>query len=255
MRDSGLDEAIRAVGGVSELARRLGISQPSVSNWDRVPAERVPAVEAVTGIERAVLRPDLYDATTVPIDAADTARAAEYALLAKLLAQAPDTDFLRRLARLSGDATPLGIAHAELGAAAARTNREEVEREFFHLFIGVGRSELLPYGSYYLTGFLHERPLARLRADLLRIGIERVEPQPEPEDHAAILCEIMSGLAAGTLGAPGMDRHVFEKHVAAWMPRFFAELEEKKSAGFYARVGGLGRVFMDIEAQAFALPP
>jgi TorA maturation chaperone TorD len=255
MRDSGLDEAIRAVGGVSELARRLGISQPSVLNWGRVPAERVPAVEAATGIERAVLRPDLFGSTAAPIDAIDNARAAEYALLAKLLAQAPDTDFLRRLSRLSGDATPLGVAHAQLGAAAARTNREEVEREFFHLFIGVGRSELLPYGSYYLTGFLHERPLARLRADLQRIGIERAEAQPEPEDHAGILCEIMSGLAAGAYGAQGMDRHIFEKHVAPWMPRFFAELEASKSVPFYARVGGLGRVFMSIESQAFALPP
>jgi TorA maturation chaperone TorD len=255
MRDSGLDEAIRAVGGVSELARRLGISQPSVSNWDRVPAERVPAVEAATGIERAVLRPDLYAGTAVPIDAIDGARAAEYALLAKLLARAPDADFLQRLSRLSGDATPLGLAHTELGAAAARTNGEEVEREFFRLFIGVGRSELLPYGSYYLTGFLHERPLARLRADLQRIGIERAEAQPEPEDHAGILCEIMSGLAAGSYGAPGLDRQVFERHVAPWMPRFFADLEASKSAPFYARVGGLGRVFMNIESQAFALPP
>ena len=255
MRDSGLDEAIRAVGGVSELARRLGLSQPSVSNWDRVPAERVPAVEAATGIERAVLRPDLYGRTAVPIDAIDSARAGEYALLAKLLAQAPDTDFLRRLSRLSGDATPLGLAHAELGAAAASTNSEEVEREFFHLFIGVGRSELLPYASYYLTGFLHERPLARLRADLQRIGIERAGFQSEPEDHVAILCEIMSGLAAGAYGAPGMDRDVFERHVASWMPRFFADLEASQSAPFYARVGGLGRVFMNIESQAFALPP
>jgi TorA maturation chaperone TorD len=220
-----------------------------------VPAERVPAVEAVTGIERAVLRPDLYAGTAVPIDAIDGARAAEYALLAKLLAQAPDADFLRRLSRLSGDATPLGVAHTELGAAAARTNGEEVEREFFRLFIGVGRSELLPYGSYYLTGFLHERPLARLRADLQRIGIERAEAQPEPEDHAGILCEIMSGLAAGTYGSPGLDRQVFERHVAPWMPRFFADLEASKSAPFYGRVGGLGRVFMNIESQAFALPP
>ncbi|MBO0741991.1 MAG: molecular chaperone TorD family protein [Hyphomicrobiaceae bacterium] len=255
MRDRGLDEAIRAVGGVSELARRLGISQPSVSNWDRVPAERVPAVEAATGIERALLRPDLYGGPGVPMDAVDSARAAEYALLAKLLAQAPDADFLRRLSRLSGDATPLGRAHAELGAAAARTNREEVEREFFRLFIGVGRSELLPYGSYYLTGFLHERPLARLRADLQRIGIERAEGQCEPEDHAAVLCEIMSGLVAGAYGAPGTDRDIFEKHLAPWVPRFFAELEASKSVPFYARVGGLGRVFMDIESQAFALPP
>src|SRR5262249_45379863 len=132
---------------------------------------------------------------------------------------------------------------------------KDVEREFFHLFIGVGRSELLPYASYYLTGFLHERPLARLRADLKRIGVEKAETQSEPEDHAAILCEIMSGLVAGAYGAPGSDRHVFAQHVAPWMPRFFADLERCQSAAFYARVGGLGRLFMSIEAEAFALPP
>jgi len=256
MRDRGLDEAIRAVGGVSELARRIGISQPSISNWDRVPVERIAAVEAASGVERAVLRPDLFGGkTATPIDATDSARAAEYALLATLLARSPDADLLRRLSRLSGDATPLGVAHAELGKAAARTNAKDVEREFFRLFIGVGRSELLPYGSYYLTGFLHERPLARLRGDLRRIGIEKVEAQSEPEDHAAILCEIMSGLTAGVYGAPtDTDRQVFERHVAPWMPRFFADLERSKAADFYVRVGALGRVFMNIETEAFALP-
>jgi TorA maturation chaperone TorD len=220
-----------------------------------VPAERVAAVEAATGIGRAVLRPDLFGRqAAAPIDATDNARAAEYALLATLLAQSPDANFLRRLSGLSGDATPLGAAHAELAAAAARTSARDVEREFFNLFIGVGRSELLPYGSYYLTGFLHERPLARLRAEMKRIGVEKTEAQSEPEDHAAILCEIMAGLAARTYGVPGTDRQVFEKHVAPWMPRFFADLERSKSADFYARVGALGRVFMTIETEAFALP-
>lgn len=255
MRDSGLDEAIRAVGGISELARRLGISQPSVSNWDRVPAERVPAVEAATGIVRAVLRPDLYGGTAVPTDAIDGARAAEYALLAKLLGQAPDIEFLRRLSRLSGDATPLGRAHAELGAAAARTNREEVEREYFRLFIGVGRSELLPYGSYYLTGFLHERPLARLRANVASLGIERSQGIPEPEDHAAILLEIMSGLVSGRFAvSAGSDRDFFAQHVAPWIGQFFGDLEGAEAADFYRRVGALGRLFVDIEKEAFALP-
>ena len=254
--DRGLDEAIRAVGGVSELARRIGISQPSVSNWDRVPVERVAAVEAATGIERALLRPDLFSSTAATAsDATDNARAAEYALLATLLARSPDANLLRRLSRLSGDATPLGVVHAELGAAAARTNAKDVEREFFHLFIGVGRSALLPYASYYLTGFLHERPLARLRGDLQRIGIETIEAQSEPEDHVAILCEIMSGLASGAYAVPsGTDRQVFEKHVAPWMRRFFEDLEGSKSVPFYARVGALGRVFINIEAEAYALP-
>ena len=111
--------------------------------------------------------------------------------------RAPDAKLLERLAELRGDATPLGVAHAALAQAASATTVERVEREFFDLFIGLGRGELLPYGSYYLTGFLHERPLARLRADLAPLGIERVEGNCEPEDHAATLCEIMAGLVGG----------------------------------------------------------
>jgi cell division protein FtsQ len=75
MSDLGLREAIRAAGGVTELARRVGVSQPSVSNWSRVPSERVLAVEAATGIARTVLRPDLYAAASPPLDDADAARA------------------------------------------------------------------------------------------------------------------------------------------------------------------------------------
>jgi TorA maturation chaperone TorD len=256
MRDRGLDEAIRAAGGVSELARRIGISQPSVSNWDRIPAERVSAVEAATGIGRAVLRPDLFDQTATPsVDPIDAARAAEYALLATLLARHPDADLLKRLARLGGDQTRLGIAHAELAAAAARANAKSAEREYFGLFVGLGRGDLLPYASYYLTGFLHERPLARVRGDLQRIGLEKPEGYSEPEDHVAVLFEVMSTLLSGTHQAPpGTDRDFFEKHIAAWVPRFFADLKGSKSADFYARVGALGKVFVDIETEAFALP-
>src|SRR5690242_18377958 len=112
MVDRGLQEAIRAVGGVTELARRIGISQPSVSNWTKIPAERVLAVEAISGVGRATLRPDLYDDDT--IDEVDRARANEYALLARLLTRAPDAQLLEQLAELRGDATPLGIAHVEL---------------------------------------------------------------------------------------------------------------------------------------------
>lgn len=64
MRNPGLNLAIQAAGSISELARQLGISQPSVSGWKRVPAERVIAVEAVTGVDRAILRPDLYGEVT-----------------------------------------------------------------------------------------------------------------------------------------------------------------------------------------------
>jgi TorA maturation chaperone TorD len=256
MRDPGLDEAIRAVGGVSELARRIGISQPSVSNWERVPAERVAVVESVTNVPRTILRPDLFGGMTAggDVDEIDSARAQEYALLAALLARAPDAALLKSLAQLRGDPTPLGVAHVGLAEAAANTNAQRAEREYFNLFIGLGRGELMPYGSYYLTGFLHERPLARLRQDLIQFGIERSEGNCEPEDHAALLCEIMAGLAGGRFPAPkGSDREIFEKHMAPWIGRFFADLERAEEADFYRRVGTLGRTFIDIESEAFAL--
>ena len=258
MRDPGLEEAVRAVGGVSELARQLGISQPSVSNWNRVPAERVLIVEAATGVDRKILRPDLYGEAAQGEQAPDdvaAARAQEYALLATLLGRAPDAKLLANLAGLRGDATPLGVAHAALAQAASEITVERAEREFFNLFIGLGRGELLPYASYYLTGFLHERPLARLRGDLAPLGIERAEGNSEPEDHAATLCEIMAGLVSGRLpGPPGTDQQIFEKHLTPWIGRFFADLERAEGADMYRRVGTLGRTFMEIETEGFALP-
>jgi TorA maturation chaperone TorD len=257
MRDNGLSEAIRAVGSVSELARQIGISQPSVSNWTRVPAERVIAVEAATGVDRTVLRPDLYggEQEARKADEIDNARAQEYALLATLLLRAPDAQLLGNLASLRGDPSPLGLAHIALADAAAQSTVEQVEREYFDLFIGMGRGELLPYGSYYLTGFLQERPLARLREDLTGLAIARAEGMVEPEDHAGVLCEIMSGLASGRLPAPpASDRLIFEKHMTPWIGRFFADLESAQAAKFYRPVGTVGRIFIDIEAEAFSLP-
>ena len=257
MRDPGLSEALRVVGGVSELARKIGISQPSISNWTRVPADRVRAVEAATGVNRTVLRPDLYQApaTAEPLDEIEWARAQEYALLAALLARAPDAGLLQRLAGLRADPSPLGVAHAALAEAALQTDADKVQREYFDLFIGLGRGELLPYGSYYVTGFLHERPLQRLRQDLDELAITREDGNIEPEDHAAILCEVMAGLAGGRFAAPaGSERRIFERHLKPWIGRFFADLERAEAAVFYARVGTLGRLFIDIETEAFALP-
>jgi TorA maturation chaperone TorD len=256
MRDPGLNKAIEAAGGVTELARRLGIAQPSVSNWARVPSERVLSVESLTGVPRVVLRPDLdgEHQMAVDIDEVDMARAQEYALLSALLVRAPDVALLERLSGLRGDATPLGLAHIALADAASQTAVAQVEREFFDLFIGVGRGELLPYASYYLTGFLNERPLARLREDLGNFGIERVENNAEPEDQAAMLCEIMSGLIDGRFEASaGADQQLFEKHVAPWMGRFFTDLERAEAARFYRAVGTVGRLLIEIETEAFAL--
>src|SRR5262249_43734109 len=106
-----------------------------------------------------------------------------------------------------------------------------------------------------LTGFLHERPLARLREHLTRLGIERAEGQAEPEDHAATLCEIMAGLAGGRFAAPdGAQRELFDQHLAPWVGRFFADLERAEAAGLYAQIGTPGRVLIEVETQAFTLP-
>jgi TorA maturation chaperone TorD len=193
--------------------------------------------------------------TSQDADELEQARAQEYALLSLLLARAPDSALLERLAQLRGDATPLGLAHAALSEAASLTDVARVEREYFDLFIGLGRGELLPYGSYYLTGFLHERPLARLRAHIAQLGIKRSEGIPEPEDHAAILLEIMAGMISGRFAvAGGSDREFFDHHLAPWIGQFFSDLANAQSADFYRRVGALGRLFVDIEKEAFALP-
>jgi TorA maturation chaperone TorD len=238
----------------------LGISQPAVSNWQKIPAERVLAVEAITGVPRSALRPDLYpmsdrsEFTPEAVDEIDLLRSYEYGLLATLFGRAPTADVLARLAQLQGDLTPLGLAHIQLAEAAAAADPDAVSREYFDLFIGVGRGEFLPYGSYYLTGFLHERPLARVREDLKRLGIERAEERREPEDHIAILCEVMSGLIAGRFDAqPGADRVFFERHLKPWAARFFADCETSRHGRFYRVAGAVGRLFMEIEAEAFSM--
>ncbi|MCP3466589.1 molecular chaperone TorD family protein [Bradyrhizobium sp. CCGUVB23] len=255
MRDDGLDRAIDAAGGVAQLARKIGISQPSVSNWNKVPAQRVMAVEAATGVSRNELRPDLYSEPPVsedPIDPVDAARAQEYLLLASLLSAAPSKKLLDQLAALTGDATPLGRAHAALAEAAVGAVAAKVEREYFDLFVGLGRGELLPYASYYLTGFLNERALSRLRSDLAALGIARVAGNSEPEDHASILCEIMAGFASRRFAASSdVQRAFFEKHIAPWMERLFADIESAENATFYRAVGALGRAFIEIETEAF----
>jgi TorA maturation chaperone TorD len=218
MQQGAVDQAIRAVGAV---ALRAG-------------------AEAMT--------------TLLPADDVDALRAQEYALLALLLSRAPTAELLGRLAELRGDASPLGLAHIALADAARTADPDAVSREYFDLFVGVGQGELLPYGSYYLTGFLHGRPLARLRQDLDALGIEADETLREPEDHIAILCEVMAGLAGRQFEAQaGGEKRFFERHLEPWGARFFADVETAQLARFYRAVGTVGRVFMAVEAEAFAM--
>ena len=167
------------------------------------------------------------------IDDVDRARAQEYALLATLLSRSPDDRMLGRLALLRGDASPLGTAHTALAEAAAKADAKSVKAEYFNLFDGLGGSGFLPYASYYLTGSLYGRPLVRLRQALQNLGIGRAEHLSEPEDHAAVLCELMASLAGGRIAAPvEAEREIFETHLAPWIGRFFADLERAESAIF-----------------------
>jgi TorA maturation chaperone TorD len=217
-----------------------------------------PGLEAQGGLRDAAPVFGTPDAVAserlTDVDDVALARANEYRLLAALLGQAPSRDMLRQIGAISGDATKLGRAHAALAEAARNTDAAMVAREYFDLFIGVGRGEFLPYASYYLTGFLQERPLASIRDDMTAIGIVRDERSSEPEDHIAILCEIMAGLASRQFDADlPTERHFFERHLKSWAPRFFTDLETAASARFYRNVAGLGRLFLEIEAEGFAM--
>ncbi|PWC84485.1 molecular chaperone TorD [Azospirillum sp. TSH100] len=187
-------------------------------------------------------------------------RAQVYALLARLLARAPDAAFLSALGELAGEGGEFGAALDRLADAARGSDPAAVEEEFTTLFIGVGGSERTPYGSFYLTGFLNEKPLAELRADMARLGIARADDVSEPEDHIAALCEMMAGLIGGEFapeedGIVGLDgqRTFFDRHVGSWAGRFFADLETSPSARFYRAVGAVGLGFLAVEARAFDL--
>lgn len=183
--------------------------------------------------------------------AEDCLRAQHYGFLARMLAAAPSAKVLAEIAGVKGDGTVLGQAYDGLARMAAATTAKQIEREFFELFIGVGRGELLPYASFYLTGFLNERPLADLRADLARLGIARAEGRHEPEDHIALLFEVMAGMAHGEVA--GDQRAFFDRHIGPWAAQFFDDLAVAPSGRFYRALAEIGRLFMDIEARAFAL--
>ena len=196
------------------------------------------------------------DDLTPDIDEADLLRAQCYSLLAQLLVRPPDRELLARVAALKGDDTPFGSALSRLAAVAGQTEEAMAEREYFALFIGVARGELVPYGSYYLTGFLNEKPLAKLRADMQALGIARKTDVKEPEDHIASICEMMAGLIVGSFGAPAdlaAQRGFHDRHLAPWGGRFFADLTQAQAASLYQPVGEIGQLFLAIEAEAFSM--
>ncbi len=190
------------------------------------------------------------------LDEADRARAFLYRLLGSALAGPPDSRTLQRLAALGGDTGALGEALRALSQAARETDLDAAAREYDALFIGVGRGELMPYASFYLTGFLHERPLARVREDMARFGLERAVGRSDPEDHIATICEVMACLIEGIDGAPwpvAQQSGFFRRHLDPWAGRLFADLEKASSARFYRPVGTLGRLLVQIDRDGFLL--
>ena len=186
----------------------------------------------------------------------DRLRAQWYSLLAQFLSAPPEAATLDLARALTGDGSDLGKGVIALAAAAKGATVAGLEEEYFNLFIGIGQGELLPYGSYYLTGFLNEKPLAALRVDMNELGIGRVEGVKEPEDHIASLCEMMAGMITGAFGEPvGLDRQreFFDKHIGCWAPRFFEDLQAAESTAFYMPIGLIGSIFMSVESQAFEI--
>ncbi len=196
------------------------------------------------------------NAQTLDISTEDRLRADFYNFLGLLLAGPPDKLLLDQMAGLSGDDSDLGRAIQAMARVAKVTKPAAAEREFNALFIGLGRGELLPYASFYLTGFLNEKPLAQLRNDMAARGITRAQNVYEPEDNIASLMEMMAGMIVGRFGAPAAleDQKAFwSKHIGPWAAHFYSDLEGAENSVLYASVGTAGRVFMEIEREAFRM--
>ena len=184
----------------------------------------------------------------------DMLRADMYGFLANLLRCEPSNELLKTVASIQGDPSAIGSATSVLATLASKLSGDEIRDEYMRLFIGVGRGEILPYASYYLTGFLNDKPLANLRNDMAELGIERAEGVKDPEDHIASLFDIMGGMIRGTFGVPtdlATQAKFFTKHIEPWAPVLMQDIEAAKQAVFYAPVGTIGQAFMDIESTAF----
>jgi TorA maturation chaperone TorD len=187
----------------------------------------------------------------------DWARADFYALLGNLFHAAPTADLLRSLASSSvmtgNPDTDLSVAWSALIEAAKQTDAAQVCDEYEGLFVGVGKPELLMFGSYYQAGFLNEKPLVRLRDDLAALGLERQRQTTETEDHLAFLCEVMRFLIVdANPPKPFSDQKAFfSEHVASWVFRFLDDLQAHPKARFYGATGQLARAFFDVERQSF----
>jgi TorA maturation chaperone TorD len=177
-------------------------------------------------------------------------RASAYSLLAALLRAPPGQELLDYLGQLSphGDVEPDALLQAmqELAETAPGSDPERLDDEYHALFIGLGRGEVVPFASFYMTGFLMEKPLSDLRADLQRLGYERCENTREPEDHIAAIFEVFSGMMGDRISLDEQSRF-FDRHMKPWLGRFFADLGDAPSAEFYKVVARFGAAFIELE--------
>ncbi len=195
-------------------------------------------------------------AEDIKVASEDRLRADLYNFLGLMLSGPPDQILLDQCSGLSGDDSELGKAIAGLARVAKATKPKKVESEFNALFVGLGRGELLPYASYYLTGFLNEKPLATLRTDMATRGMTRAANVYEPEDNIASLMEMMGGMIVGRFGLPATlddQKTFFNKHIAPWAGHFYSDLEAAKNSVLYASLGSVGKAFMEIEREAFRM--
>ena len=190
-------------------------------------------------------------------DPEDRIRADTYVLLGRLLG-APPSDAMLQILRdlvVTSGREPMTAAWKALRQTAHDARPQDVEAEFNTLFIGLGRGEVVPFGSWYMAGKLMDRPLAALRRDLAALGMERQPYVHEPEDHIAALCETMAVIIPLTDEIPfERQREFFREHMAPWAGLFFNDLRCAGTADFYRAVGQFGRQFMVLEGGYFGMP-
>ncbi len=189
----------------------------------------------------------------------DIARARIYRLLGTLLISPPQKELISRIKTIDSAenqlAAPMAAAwHALRDASVNIGDIESLNPEFHNLFIGVGRGELVPYASWYVSGLLLGKPLATLRRSLAELGIERKADISEPEDHIAALCEVMSMLILERGENSFTHQNLFfSQYLKSWAGEFFNDLQHAPSARFYKAVGKFGIRFIEMEKQYFSI--
>lgn len=205
-------------------------------------------------------RTEAHDALLVQSSTLDeeTARAELYGLLAALYYAPPTPELLAQLRVAATEAPAAGGFLEEpwrvLVGSARELGDEAIAREYDALFGGVGKPEVYLFGSHFLSGFLNEKPLARLRSTLAGLGLDRDETMPETEDHIAYLCEVMRYLIAGddvAVANLARQRDFFSEHLQPWVMQMCDAISQHPKANFYASVAQFTRAFVGVEVQGF----